>query len=68
MNQIIEFIDKNKEWIFSGIGVLVVGGIGKFLFSQKEKSDVQKAKSGRNSTIIQTKGDVKYTNQGNRNE
>ncbi|KAA6336469.1 hypothetical protein EZS27_015378 [termite gut metagenome] len=37
----IEWIIKNKEWIFSGIGILFISGIGwllKRIFCKKKKS------------------------------
>lgn len=32
----IDFIMKNKEWIFSGIGVTILGLLGKFLFKKNK--------------------------------
>lgn len=68
VSQIVDFFSKNKEWIFSGAGVLVLGWIGNLIFGSKDKSDVQKVKAGDNSTVIQTRGDVTYTNSGKKDE
>lgn len=41
MNQIINYISTNKEWIFSGIGLLIFSGIGfivKHIHSKKQKN------------------------------
>ena len=40
MNEIVNFAIDNKEWIFSGIGIFVLGGVVtfiKFLFFPKKK-------------------------------
>jgi len=55
MNWIIE----NKEWVFSGIGVLIVSVIiGFFVQSRFGKKIAQKQKDGRNSTNIQVGGNI----------
>jgi hypothetical protein len=56
MELIINFINEEKEWIFSGIGVFV---LGLFIYGKSSKSSVkQKQKIGNNSTGIQANGDV----------
>lgn len=48
------------RWVFSGIGVWIMGLFGK---GKKEGDVVSQAQSsGDNSTNIQAKGDVNYTN------
>ena len=44
------WIIENKEWLFSGIGIIVVGWIFK---SRKSKKPLQKIKSGNYSNNIQ---------------
>lgn len=34
----LEWIAQNREWLFSGIAVAVLGGIGKWLCSQRKNS------------------------------
>lgn len=54
MNWIIE----NKEWIFSGIGVFIIGLIATFLTrKERTKSTKMKQKSGSKSNNIQIGGD-----------
>lgn len=54
MNWIIE----NKEWIFSGIGVFILGLIVTIITRKKKgKSLKMNQKSGSNSTNIQIGGD-----------
>jgi hypothetical protein len=50
----------NKEWIFSGIGVFVLGIVITFFQRNKKKRSIlQKQKSGSHSTNIQIGGDFK---------
>lgn len=34
----LEWIEQNRDWLFSGIAVAVLGGIGKWLCSQRKNS------------------------------
>ncbi len=54
----MDSIFENKEWIFSGIGVFVIGIIyALFKKKKKSKSTNMKQKSGDNSTNTQIGGD-----------
>ena len=54
----MEWIIENKEWVFSGIGVFIIGLIiSVFTKNGKRKSTKMKQKSGANSTNIQIGGD-----------
>lgn len=53
----MEWIIENKEWIFSGVGVVVISTIVGFLFNKNQKAIKMKQKSGKNSTNIQIGGD-----------
>ena len=54
----MEWILENKEWIFSGIGVFIIGLIiTLFTRKRKSKSIKMKQKSGSNSTNTQIGGD-----------
>ncbi len=56
----MEWLSDNKEWIFSGIGVFIIGGLVKWLFNRNTaKSYKMKQKSGDNSINIQIGGDYK---------
>lgn len=56
MEAIINFLVEEKEWIFSGIGVFV---LGLFIYRKTTNSSVkQKQKIGNNSTGIQANGNV----------
>ncbi|WP_282074828.1 response regulator [Maribacter aquivivus] len=52
----MEIITNNYEWIFSGIGVLILGWIGNYIYkkynsSEAEKSSTNGIQSGNNITI-----------------
>jgi LPXTG-motif cell wall-anchored protein len=58
MRQIMDWIQDNKEWLFSGLGVFLLGLL--FAFSKKrkkQKNTKMKQKSGSDSTNIQIGGD-----------
>lgn len=48
---------KNKDWIFSGIGVSIIGIFASWLFRRNKSSQTQKA--GNNSANYQAGGDIK---------
>jgi hypothetical protein len=47
----VEFILENKKWIFSGVGVAIIGGLLGILFHKRKKQNI---KAGHSSTNIQT--------------
>lgn len=51
MDKIIPFIVDNKEWVFSGIGVFVLGGIVTFI---KKILPKKKEKNNTSLTMTQT--------------
>jgi predicted tellurium resistance membrane protein TerC len=54
--KIIEWIIANKEWIFSGIGVLVITIVLNLIFRKKSEKQIQK--SGRNSKNYQAGNNI----------
>lgn len=54
----MEWIIENKEWIFSGIGIFILGIIINFFIKKNSRSFSQRQKSGDNSTNIQIGGNV----------
>ncbi|MGD6964442.1 hypothetical protein ACQCVB_19755 [Fictibacillus phosphorivorans] len=53
----MEFIQKvldNKEWLFSGVGVVIITGIVGWAFNFKKSKPTQSIKSGKNSTNYQS--------------
>lgn len=60
----MDFLISNKEWIFSGIGVSIIGGlIGVIKMKNRNTSRYQNIKNGNNN--IQTKGEVNINNTTN---
>lgn len=56
---ILAWLDDNKSWIFSGIGVTIVGLIGAWFLKPKSRGKVnQVQKAGDSSTNIQVGGNV----------
>lgn len=56
----LEWIIENKEWLFSGLGLSIVGIIGYFLKRNKENNkNSQTITSGDDSTNIQGGKNVK---------
>ena len=54
----MEWVIENKEWIFSGIGVFVIGLVVNFIFKKKRRKSIKmKQKSGSHSNNIQIGGD-----------
>ena len=51
----MHWILANKEWIFSGIGVAIIGGIIGLIWKRKAG---QSQRGGHHSTYIQASGDV----------
>jgi hypothetical protein len=41
-----ELLKNNRQWIFEGIGVLLIGAIGKFLYSHFKKSEPKAVQQG----------------------
>jgi hypothetical protein len=56
-DQILQMILSNKEWIFSGVGV-VIAGLILGVFIKKKAGSYQAIKSGNNSKNIQAGRDI----------
>ena len=54
----MEWFMENMKWIFSGIGIFVIGLFINVLKRKKSKNISQKQKSGNNSINIQISGNV----------
>ncbi|MCY9843071.1 hypothetical protein [Vibrio caribbeanicus] len=61
MNELWQFLVDNYEWIFSGIGVAVIGAIIASRRNNNGATLSQSQKSGANSTNIQVGGNVEFT-------
>jgi len=63
---IITSVIDNKEWLFSGVGVLVVSWVVHFLF--KKRIPTQTIRSGDGSTNAQAGGDVSIRTEQKKRE
>ncbi|MFS1429851.1 hypothetical protein LMH73_022720 [Vibrio splendidus] len=56
-----QIIVEHYQWVFSGAGIALLGGVVA-IFKKKNSSGItQKQKSGNNSTNIQAGGNVEFT-------
>ena len=49
MEQIINWIIENKEWLFSGLGITIIAFVVKKLFTQNNRSEDKQTQSQSNS-------------------
>ncbi|MDF2557577.1 MAG: hypothetical protein K0R71_1405 [Bacillales bacterium] len=56
--KMINWLNHNKEWLFSGIAVSIPLAIVGWFFSSSSKNTNQKLNSGENSTNIQVGGNL----------
>lgn len=57
----MNWINENKEWIFSGVGVVIITFILNYFF--KEKSISKKQKSGKKSKNYQSGENITISNK-----
>jgi hypothetical protein len=55
----IKWVVDNKEWLFSGVGIVVVLWIGRAIFKVRQAKSSQKIRSGNNSINMQAGRDIK---------
>ncbi|MCU5379712.1 hypothetical protein OCA08_21485 [Bacillus cereus] len=55
------WVIQNKEWLFSGIGVVIITGMIRFIFIFKNKIPNQSITSGKNSHNYQSSNDLNIT-------
>ena len=61
------WIVDNKEWLFSGIGVVVIAWIGRIIYRKRQAHSSQNIRSGDKSTSIQAGRDVQINIESKRN-
>lgn len=69
----MEIITNNFEWIFSGIGVLIIGWITSYFYKKNNKLEIEKStistsQNGNNITINNNVGEAKNINKTNLEE
>ena len=58
MDRLIEWVLNNKEWLFSGVGLVVIAWIGRVVYKRRHTTSIQNIQSGSNSKNIQAGRDV----------
>jgi len=58
LEKFVAWVIDNKEWLFSGVGVVVVVWVGRLIFKKTFASSTQTIRSGDSSTNVQAGRDV----------
>ena len=58
MDTIWTLLINNIEWLFSGIGTLIIAGLGRYFYRRKKKTSSQTIQSGKDSLNIQAGRDI----------
>jgi len=64
MESIIQWLDTNKEWLFSGIGLSILTVL--FSFRKRKQLNNQYQKNGKNSLNIQAGRDIRIENDNSK--
>ena len=59
MDELIQWLGANKEWIFSGSGIALVAWIGRVFLQRRKAALSQEIQSGSNSKNIQAGRDLR---------
>lgn len=63
-----DWVIKNKEWLFSGIGVVVITWVVQLIFKKTNASSTQTIRSGDDSTNVQGGRDVNIGTKNKMND
>jgi hypothetical protein len=63
----VKWINDNKEWIFSGAGVVFITAIYYVIFKRKKSGSSQKIRTGDNSINIQAGRDIEIRRESKNN-
>lgn len=61
LTSLVVWLDTNKQWVFSGIGVVIIAAI--FKFFSRSSGVTQTQKSGNNSKSFMAGRDMKVTDK-----
>jgi len=65
----LNWLNENREWLFSGGGVIILGWLGTRIFKKPEKdNNVQHIKSGKNSHNYQSGRDINISEKSDNYE
>ncbi|WP_341936873.1 hypothetical protein [Marinimicrobium sp. C2-29] len=68
MEEFVDWIIYNKQWLFSGAGLMVLAWIGRIVFKKKYASSTQTIRSGDRSTNVQAGRDVSIGREKTEND
>lgn len=68
MEKYFAWITENKEWLFSGGGVVVVAWVVRLIFKKDSASSTQSIRAGNDSINVQAGRDVSVVTSKNRND
>jgi len=58
LEEFVAWVIDNKQWLFSGVGLVVVAWVGRLIFKKRYASSTQTIRSGDSSTNVQAGRDV----------
>jgi len=58
LEDFVAWVVDNKKWLFSGVGVVVVGWVVRLIFKKTYASSTQTIRSGDGSTNVQAGRDI----------
>ena len=68
MEKILAWVIDNKEWLFSGVGIVIFGGLMRLIFKKTFSSSSQCIRSGVNSINIQAGRNLNIGSKNKRND
>lgn len=68
MEKFVVWVIGNKEWLFSGVGVVVVAWVMRLIFKKANASFTQTIRSGDSSTNVQAGRDINIGTKKKRND
>ncbi|MDV6345586.1 hypothetical protein [Nitrosomonas sp. Is37] len=67
MDDLLSWIIAEKQWLFSGVGLVVLTGIIRVIYKGRQAASSQNIRSGNNSMNIQAGRDIKINSKPKRN-
>ena len=68
MEVFVAWVIDNKEWVFSGAGLAIVGWMGRLFFKKNSASSTQTISSGDSSTNVQAGRDASFRTKKKEND
>ena len=68
MEDFVAWVIDNKNWLFSGVGLVVIAWLGRLIFKRIYASSTQTIRSGDSSTNVQAGRDFNIVRKKKRND